>query len=62
MTSLSPSKEVLLAKRVVPVRNEISDGLKVGRIGIYGIDPISCDRVGIEKRKRGIPGEALYCA
>lgn len=53
VTSLPPSKEVLLVERVVPIRNEIAEGLKVGRAGIYGIDLISCDRVGIEKRKRG---------
>jgi hypothetical protein len=53
VTSLPPSKEVLLVERVVPIRNEIAEGLKVGRAGIYGIDLISCGRIGMEKRKRG---------
>lgn len=53
VTSSSPSKELVLAKRVVSVRNEIAEGLKVGRAGIYGVDLVSCTRVRIEKMKRG---------
>jgi hypothetical protein len=53
VTVVPPPEEMLPAKRAVPIRTEIAEGLKVGRAGIYGIDLISCDRVGIEKRERG---------